>query len=274
MIRHPRCRAALPCVLRTSAALTMLLLSQAAEAQRPAPPKNWVIDTTSGTVSGLRRGGLLSSDTRVELLGPVEWQSPALGGWLQSFARANIATLGSVNEAAKDTVGTSAVSQQQVLTAAYSVTTPAGNRYVSYSVLQSAAANAAPVIVIRATFGDALTFVRTFRSALEAMMPFVLTPMASMRATRPVALAAIPPTSFRARALPQSPPPSVTDSGRSGDGGAVALAVRAGFDEAITLLVAPAPRAGGRPSRPDRSSRAGSRRSTPEDGNIRGAVRR
>lgn len=247
-------------------------MSHVAAAQRPAPPKSWMIDTTSGTVSGFRPGGLLSSDTRVELLGPVEWQSPALGGWLQSFARANIATFGSVNESAKDTVGTSAVAQQQVLTAAYSVTTPTGNRYVSYSVLQSASAGTAPVIVVRATFGDALTFVRTFRSALEAMMPFVLTPMASMRATRSVALGVVPPTSFRARAGPPLPLPAVTDSARTVDGSAVVAAIRAAIGHAITLFDAPAPatRARASPTRPNTSSRAGSKPPAPEEDSIRG----
>ena len=234
------------------------LTSSPIDAQRPAPPKGWTIDTSGGVPVALRRGGMLSTDTRAELLGPVLREGPALLGWIGTFARSNAATLGTVDPATKDEVSVSTIAGQRVAVAAQSVRTTSGTKYVAYGMLQDTPAGA-PVIVVRSTFGDMLTLARAFRSSVEALLPYILTPTDSMRALRTVAMAAAPITSFRGLASSVPPPadttplgaaaapaPAPANAAAAGDSAARA-AVSVGIDEAIAALE-PAPGAARTPA--------------------------
>jgi hypothetical protein len=212
----------------------MMCIAAPLTAQRPAPPKSWTIDTTAGKPVGVRRGGMMSTDTRVELLGPVERDATPLNDWLRDFAQRNAATIGSVVMPAKDTVAVSAIGGQQVAVAAYAVTTAAGNKYLSYSVLQSVP-NGSPVIVVRTTFGDALTLMRVYKSSVEAVMPYVIAPMASMRNAETVALAPRAVTSLRAPSGQASGAQPATTTEVPVTAGADS-AVSVGVNDAIAML--------------------------------------
>jgi hypothetical protein len=224
-----------------------------ADAQRPAPPKNWTLDTTSGRPVMTRKGGMLSTDARAELLGPVARENAGFGNsWLTEFARGNASTMGTVSSSQRDTVSVSRFGDQQVVVTSYTVATPQGNKYVAYGVLQSVPAGA-PVIVMRSTFGDALTLVRTFKSSIEALLPFVVTPMDSMRVTQTVAMAATTPRSFRTASGPPvagaAPDSAATPSDSVGSAVGSAIADAAALLGAPTDSVPPAPAttaAGGR----------------------------
>ena len=228
-------------------AFTLVTLSvQRGHAQpRPAPPKGWTVDTSSGVPVAVRRGGALSSDARAELLGPVMRGGPALHDWIRTFARDNAATLGTVDLTAKDDIAVNTIAGAKVAMAAYTVRTAAGNRYLAYGVLQDTPAET-PVLVVRSTFSDALTFVRVFRSSVEALLPYMQTPLATMRTVQPVAMAAAPVTSFRglATATP-APADSTVVEAKPGTAAsadtAVTHAVGAGIDDAVALLDGPAP---------------------------------
>ncbi|MCC7054264.1 MAG: hypothetical protein IT355_13440 [Gemmatimonadaceae bacterium] len=185
-----------------------VLIAMPTGAQRPAPPRGWTIDTTGGVPVAVRRGGMLSTDTKAELLGPVLREGPALQIWISTFARSNAATLGTVDSGVKDEIAVGTIAGQRVVTAAQTVRTQSGTKYVAYGILQDTPTGA-PVIVVRSIFGDALTLARVFRSSVEALMPYVLAPMESMRVQRSVAMAAQPVTSFRGLAS-ATPPPADT----------------------------------------------------------------
>ena len=212
-------------------------------AQRPAPPKSWTVDTTKGVPVAVRRGGVLSTESTAELLGPVARDATPLNDWLRDFARRNAATLGAVTEPSKDTVGYTTVAGNRVVVAAYAVAAAEGNRYITYSVLQDAPANT-PVIVARSTFRDALTMMRAMRSSIESVIPYVLAPLASMQTVQTVALVPRAATSFKAApAEPTAPAPAAsapTDT-------ALVTAIGAGIDDAIAML-GPGAAASPRPS--------------------------
>jgi hypothetical protein len=154
---------------------------------------------------------MLSTETRAELLGPVWREGQALPQWIAAFARRDAATLGTLESGAQDDVTTGTIAGQRMILAALSVRTPAGTRYVAYAVRQDTPPDA-PVIVVRSVFGDALTVVRVFRSSVEALMPYVLTPMERMQAPRAVAMDAPPDTTFRGSGNAASTSTVVSDS--------------------------------------------------------------
>lgn len=224
VLRRPGLAAALLAVL---AALCPTVI----RAQRPAPPKSWTIDTTSDLPTAIRRGGAMSSDSKAELLGPVARDATPLNDWLRDFARRNAGTLGTVTESGKDTVEVTTIGGQPLVVAAYAVKTQKGNHFIVYGVLRNAAPNA-PVIVARSTFRDALTMLRAMRSSFEALLPYVLEPLAGMRTARAVALAPRAATSFRAPDAPPTeaaPAPPPTDT-------ALAAAIGAGITDAIAMM--------------------------------------
>jgi hypothetical protein len=243
-----------------------------ANAQRPAPAKSWTVDTAGGKPVATRRGGAMSSDARAELLGPVRREGPAMLDWIRTFARGNAATLGTVDLSAKDDVQLGTIAGQRVATAAYGVQTSAGSRYVVYAVQQNTPAGE-PVIVIRSTFADVITMARAFRSSVETLMPYILTPMASMRTVQAVAMGAQPITSFRglaSAALPTADSATAatsttTAAAPANADSATTAAVGAGINDAIALLDPPAGAATAPATTPASSARtpAGSRGSSP-----------
>ena len=184
------------------AIVAVLLVASVApsQAQRPAPPKSWVIDTASGKPVATRRGGMMSSDAKVELFGPFVRDPATIASWLSDYARTDAGAMGSLGQpAAKDRVDSSRTAGQMFVHVAHIVQTPTGNRYLAYAVLQDGAAGA-PSIVLRSTYGDALTFARTLRQGFEAILPYMQTPTPSMRTA--VVAAARPPRSFRDVQMP------------------------------------------------------------------------
>jgi hypothetical protein len=197
-------------------------------AQRPVPPKSWTIDTTSGVPVALRKGGALSSDARADLVGPLRREGPAILDWVRTVARTDAATLGVLEETTADNTVTQTMAGQPMILVAHTVRTAAGSRYITYAVRRDAPSDA-PVLVIRSTFGDALTMTRVLRSSIEALLPYVLDPLRTMRDAPVVARGPRPVTSFFGVSGAATAPAEATRDS------ALTAAVRAGIADAIAL---------------------------------------
>lgn len=232
-------------------------------AQRPAPPKGWAIDTTGVRPTATRKGGMMSSDSRAEVLGPMAWTGASVSDWLRTFASDNAGSLGVLIPPTGNPVSTSTIAGRQVVVAAFSVTVPTGTLYVAYSIAAETAPGT-PAVLIRSTFSDPLTMVRAFRTSVEAVLPYVLTLTPQMRALAVAAAPRAVPTSFRAPAVDPDPLRPVSGSTASVADSSVASAVRTGVSDAIALLandsagVAPPDSAHVRPA-PQSASRAQAR---------------
>ena len=226
-------------VVRAAALLWLCAMSatEVLQAQRPAPPRSWTIDTTSGVPVALRKGGALSSDARADLVGPLRREGPAILDWVRTVARTDAASLGVLDEATGDNTVTQTMAGQPMILVAHTVRTAAGSRYITYAVRRDTPADA-PVLVIRSTFGDALTMTRVLKSSIEALLPYVLDPLRTMRDAPVVARGPRPVTSFFGVSGAATAPVEATRDS------ALTAAVRAGIADAIAL------------SRPDSTRRA------------------
>jgi hypothetical protein len=173
---------------------------------------------------------MMSSDSRAELLGPMRWSGPSIAEWLRTVAAEDAGTLGALIPPTGNPVSTVTIGGARTVVAAYSVTVASGTLYLSYSVPENVAP-AAPVIVIRSTFRDALTMVRAFRGSVEALQPYVDVPTGRMQALAVAPAPRAVPTSFRA---------PITAGDNAGVAAAadtsIERAVRSGVSDAISLL--------------------------------------
>ncbi len=234
-----------------------MLSAASLQAQRPTVPKDWVVDTTAERPSALRRGGMMSSDARAEILGPMGWTGTSVADWLRGYAASDAGTLGVLIPPTGNPVSTAVIAGRPTVVAAYSVTASTGTLYLSYS-LPAETAPGSPALVIRSTFRDALTMVRAFRGSVEALQPYVLLPTDRMQH---LAVAAAPrnaPTSFRA---------PITEGDTSSVAAVPAVdtsvenAVRTGVSDAIALLGGDTASATGTRTSPAGASRASAQRS-------------
>jgi hypothetical protein len=222
------------CVLIAQALMVQLLvalLPTTSHAQRPAPPKGWAIDTTGDRPVASRKGGMMSSDSRADVLGPMAWSGVSVADWLRTFGHDNAGALGALIPPTANPVSEVTIAGRRVVVAAYSVKAAASTLYFSYS-MSAESAPGTPAVVIRSSFTDALTMVRAFRTSVEALLPYVISPTPQMRALAVAAAPATVPTSFR------TPPPAQDASATATPASDTSLAnaVNAGMADAITLL--------------------------------------
>jgi hypothetical protein len=223
-------------IARLSAAcVSLAMLSSTLPAQRPVPPKGWSIDTTGDRPLATRKGGMMSSDSKAEVLGPMFWSGATVADWLRTYAHDDAGTFGVLIPPTGNPVSEVKISDRQVVVAAYSVKVGSSTQYFSYS-MSAETAPGAPAVVIRSTFSDALTMVRAFRTSVEAVLPYVATPTAKMRALDVAAAPAAVPTSFRTSPSSQVAGGTQVAVDSTAADTSVGGAVRAGVADAITLL--------------------------------------
>jgi hypothetical protein len=211
---------------------------------------------------------MMTSDSRAEVLGPMSWTGASAADWLRTYAHDDAGALGKLIPPTGNPVSVVKISDRQVVVAAYSVIVASGTLYLSYT-MPAETASGTPAVVIRSTFSDALTMVRAFRTSVEALLPYVATPTARMRALVVAAAPAAVPTSFRTPPPPDAPNTTAPVAATAAVDTSVGSAVRAGVTDAITLLgadsantkaqsSAPARHPTTRPTAAPAASRAGS----------------
>jgi hypothetical protein len=166
---------------RTGIVCALPLLLQA---QRPSPPKDWTIDTAAvGTVTVSRKGGMMSSASSGKLLGPYSISATeTVMPWFNSAVTADIASMGILVPAENDVPRTDVVEGQRVLTRPVVIKLATGqSRYVSYRIVVPASLPAR-VWIMRVICDDVLTFARVVRGGMDALMPYAITPPATLAA--------------------------------------------------------------------------------------------
>jgi hypothetical protein len=166
-------------------------------AQRPAPPRDWRVDTTDGRPVALRRGGMLSTETRAELVGPFATQGEVTAVWLDGIADRDAATIGSARPEGDTRAAASTLDGVAVIMAARQVRTTGYDRWLGYAVMATGGAGE-PRFVVRLTSGDGLTLARVLRSGVAAMLPYLREPTVAMRAAPVRAVAMADPAATRA----------------------------------------------------------------------------
>jgi hypothetical protein len=188
---------------RIAAPLAAALLAIAtAAAQRPAPPRDWRVDTAGATVRVVRQGGMMSTTTEGKLVGPWRIAGDA-ARFLEATGAADAEQFGTIDPSAtgSDAARDETIGGRRVLTRAFAVRDARGAmRYVAYRLVVPERADA-PVWLMRLVFADALTMVRVARSGFEALQPYAVEPPATLRT-----LATLEPPSRATDRVASAPP--------------------------------------------------------------------
>jgi hypothetical protein len=191
-----------------AAGITLLCASTAA-AQRPAPPKDWTIDTVSTptTVLATRKGGVMSTATEGTLIGPYLLGATDPLRLLEDEGRVDASRVGQLDESGQgDARRDDMINGRRVLSRAWTVRTSTGaQRYLAYR-LTVPRDSSTPVWLLRLAFGDAITMVRVLRSGFDALEPYAQSPTAAMRTVPARPAASIVATSSDVAAPSNTPP--------------------------------------------------------------------
>jgi hypothetical protein len=203
-----------------SVAAAFSCITSRTDAQRPAPPRDWTIDSTDRTVVATRKGGVLSTPADGRLLGPYTRASGDPVAWLDDLSAVDAATVGRIqprsgnNEIRRD----EKMDGYRVLTRVVEVRIPAGTvRFLAYRLLLPSDTTAA-LWLQRLLYADGLTLMRTMNAGFAALTPYAVRPPAALAALTP----APPPISLPEQVAPRDAGISGSTDGTRADAEPVA----------------------------------------------------